>query len=468
MRLMVAGLIFSLSAPALSIARTASPDFVELAKKLMPTVVNIRTAKIIKPRQQQRPQQQRPRMQSPFDNFFEDFFRQFDGQQMPQQKSRREQSLGTGFVIDKDGYILTNNHVVNGADEVMVKLSDGRELKGEIKGTDEKLDLALIKVSDKDVFHVAELGDSDVLNVGEWVMAIGNPFGLSQTVTAGIVSAKGRVIGNGPYDDFIQTDASINPGNSGGPLFNAEGKVIGINTAIIAGGQGIGFAIPINMAKSIISQLRDTGKVTRGYLGIRFQPLTADLAKSFGMNSDKGALIANVEKDTPADRAGLKAGDVITEYDGKTINESSELPRLVATTPIDKKVSVVIFRDGKKQELSVVVGKLKGDDAASATTGDNESEKLGITVQQMTSELASRLGIKESKNGLVITEVKHGTPADEAGIVPGSIVIEINGRRPETLQQYMSIVSGIKKGDIVRLLLKRPDGSVHYVALKSE
>ncbi len=468
MRLMVAGLIFSLSAPALSIARTASPDFVELAKKLMPTVVNIRTAKIIKPRQQQRPQQQRPRMQSPFDNFFEDFFRQFDGQQMPQQKSRREQSLGTGFVIDKDGYILTNNHVVNGADEVMVKLSDGRELKGEIKGTDEKLDLALIKVSDKDVFHVAELGDSDVLNVGEWVMAIGNPFGLSQTVTAGIVSAKGRVIGNGPYDDFIQTDASINPGNSGGPLFNAEGKVIGINTAIIAGGQGIGFAIPINMAKSIISQLRDTGKVTRGYLGIRFQPLTADLAKSFGMNSDKGALIANVEKDTPADRAGLKAGDVITEYDGKTINESSELPRLVATTPIDKKVSVVIFRDGKKQELSVVVGKLKGDDAASATTGDNESEKLGITVQQMTSELASRLGIKESKNGLVITEVKPGTPAEEAGIVPGSIVIEINGRRPETLQQYMSVVSGIKKGDIVRLLLKRPDGSVHYVALKSE
>jgi len=467
MRLLLAGLIFSLSAPAMSIARTASPDFVELAKKLMPTVVNIRTAKIIKPRsQQQRPQQQRPRMQSPFDNFFEDFFRQFDGQQMPQQKSRREQSLGTGFVIDKDGYILTNNHVVNGADEVMVKLSDGRELKGEIKGTDEKLDLALIKVIDKDVFHVAELGDSDVLNVGEWVMAIGNPFGLSQTVTAGIVSAKGRVIGNGPYDDFIQTDASINPGNSGGPLFNSEGKVIGINTAIIAGGQGIGFAIPINMAKSIISQLRDTGKVTRGYLGIRFQPLTPDLAKSFGMNSDKGALIANVEKDTPADRAGLKAGDVIIEYDGKTINESSELPRLVATTPIDKKVQVVVFRDGKKQELSVVIGKLKSDNAASA--GDSENENFGITVQQLTSDLASRLGIKESKNGLVITEVKPGTPAEEAGIVPGSIVIEINGRRPDTLQQYMSVVSAIKKGDIVRLLLKRPDGSVHYVALKSE
>ena len=463
MRLLVAGFIFSLSAPTFSIARTTSPDFVELAKKLTPTVVNIRTAKVIKPK----PQQQRPRMQhSPFDNFFEEFFGQFNGQ-LPQQRQRREQSLGTGFIIDADGYILTNNHVVNGADEVMVKLSDGREIKGMIKGTDEKLDLALIKISDKEAFHAAELGDSDQLNVGEWVMAIGNPFGLSQTVTAGIVSAKGRVIGNGPYDDFIQTDASINPGNSGGPLFNSDGRVIGINTAIIAGGQGIGFAIPINMAKSIISQLRDTGKVTRGYIGIRFQPLTADLAKSFGMNSDKGALIASVDKDTPADKAGLKAGDVIIEYDGKTINESGELPRLVATTPIGRKVPLLVFRDGKKEEFSVVIGKLKSDDA-SATNGDNVSDKLGITVQQMTSELASRFGIKESKGGLVITEVKQGSSAEEAGITPGSVVIEVNGKRPDSLQQYSSVVSGIKKGDIVRLLLKRPDGSVHYIAFKSD
>jgi serine protease Do len=462
-RLLVAGLVFSLAIPALSSARTASPDFVELAKKLMPSVVNIRTAKVIKPRAQQ----QRPRMQSPFDNFFDDFFGQFNGQ-MPQQRQRREQSLGTGFIISADGYILTNNHVVSGADEVMVKLSDGREIKGEIKGTDEKLDLALIKVSDKEVFHSADLGDSDVLNVGEWVMAIGNPFGLSQTVTAGIVSAKGRVIGNGPYDDFIQTDASINPGNSGGPLFNADGKVIGINTAIIAGGQGIGFAIPINMAKGIISQLRDTGKVTRGYLGIRFQPLTADLAKSFGMKSDKGALIANVEKDTPADKAGLQAGDVIIEYDGKTITDSNELPRLVAVTPIDKKVQVVVFRDGKKQEFTVIIGVLKGEGSAAATGGEDESEKLGITVQSLTKELAARLGIKESKNGLVITVVKPGSSAEEAGVVPGSILLEINGHRPESPEQFVSVVSAIKKGDIVRLLLKRPEGGVHYVALKAE
>ncbi len=464
MRLLVAGLIVSFSIPSMSSARTASPDFVELAKRLKPTVVNIRTAKVIKPR----PNLQRPRMQqSPFDNFFDDFFGQFNGQ-MPQQRARREQSLGTGFVISPDGYILTNNHVVSGADEVMVKLSDGREIKGEIKGADEKLDLALIKVSDKEAFHAADLGDSDVLDVGEWVMAIGNPFGLSQTVTAGIVSAKGRVIGNGPYDDFIQTDASINPGNSGGPLFNSEGKVIGINTAIIAGGQGIGFAIPINLAKGIITQLRESGKVTRGYLGIRFQPLTADLAKSFGLDSEKGALISSVDKDTPAERAGLKAGDVILEYDGKPISEGIELPRYVAATPIDKQVPIVIFRDGKKQELSVVVGRLKGDETVSAATGGSESEKLGLTVQELTSEMAGRLNIKDYKGGLVISEVKPGSAAEEAGTVAGSLLIEINGQRPDSLEKYSAIVSRFKKGDVVRLLLKRPDGSIHYVAMKSE
>jgi serine protease Do len=406
-------------------------------------------------------------MQSPFDNFFEDFFGQYNGQQ-PQQRARREQSLGTGFIISSDGYILTNNHVVSGADEVMVKLSDGREIKGEIRGFDDKLDLALIKVSDKEAFHAADLGDSDALEVGEWVMAIGNPFGLSQTITAGIVSAKGRVIGNGPYDDFIQTDASINPGNSGGPLFNAEGRVIGINTAIIAGGQGIGFAIPINLAKSTIAQLRDSGKVTRGYLGVRFQPLNADLAKSFGLESEKGALIASVEKDTPAEKAGLKAGDVILEYDGKPVNEGNELPRYVAATPIDKKVTVVVFREGRKQKISVVVGKLKGADSEAAGTGGNESEKLGITVQELTSELAGRLNIKDSKGGLVISEVKPGSPAEEAGTLAGSIIVEINGQRPDSLDTYTSIVSKIKKGDVVRLLLKRPDGSMQYVAMKAE
>lgn len=466
-RLLVAALVVSIVAATLpenASAKVVSPDFVELAKKLKPSVVNIRTAKIIKPKQRiQRP----PRMQSPFDNFFEDFFGQFNDQ-LPQQRSRREQSLGTGFIISPDGYILTNNHVVNGADEVMVKLADGREVKGEIKGSDDKLDLALIKISEKESFHAAELGDSDALEVGEWVMAIGNPFGLAQTVTAGIVSAKGRVIGSGPYDDFIQTDASINPGNSGGPLFNASGKVIGINTAIIAGGQGIGFAIPINMAKGIITQLRDSGKVTRGYLGVRFQPLTADLAKSFGLESEKGALIANVEKDTPADKAGLKAGDIILEYDGKPVNEGNELPRYVAATPIDKTVQLVIFRDGKRQEVFVVVGKLKGAESEAASAAGSENAKLGLTVQELNKELAARLNIKDARSGLVITEVRPGSAAEEAGVIAGSIIVEINGQRPETLEAFSAVLAKVTKSDVVRLLLKRPDGSVHYVAMKSE
>ena len=460
-RVMFAGLVFLLALPAMAAAKYVSPDFVDLAKKLTPSVVNIRTAKVIK----QKPRALRPRIQSPFDNFFEDFFGQFD--QMPQQRQRREQSLGTGFIISTDGYIITNNHVVNGADEVQVKLSDGRELKGEIKGTDEKLDLALIKISDRNPLPSTELGDSDSLEVGEWVMAIGNPFGLAQTVTAGIVSAKGRVIGSGPYDDFIQTDASINPGNSGGPLFNAQGKVVGINTAIIAGGQGIGFAIPVNMAKGIVTQLRDSGKVTRGYLGIRFQPLTADLARSFGLDSEKGALIANVDKDTPAEKAGLKAGDVILEYDGRPIAESNELPRLVATTPIEKNVRMVVFRDGKKQDVYVVVGKLKDGDTAPAG-GGNENEKLGVTVQELTKELAAKLGIKDAKSGLVITDVKQGSPADDAGITAGSIIVEISGQRPETVDAFSGIVAKLPKGSVVRLLLKRPDGSMHFVAMKTE
>lgn len=463
-RFLVVLLACVLAMPGFLSAKPINPDFVELAKKLNPTVVNIRAAKNIKPKQRQQRRQQNPFGNNLFDDFFNRFF-----DEMPQQRPRREQNLGTGFIISADGYILTNNHVVNGADEVMVKLSDGREVKGEIKGVDEKVDLALIKINDKENLPFAELGDSDALEVGEWVMAIGNPFGLSHTVTAGIVSAKGRVIGSGPYDDYIQTDASINPGNSGGPLFSAQGKVIGINTAIIAGGGGgIGFAIPVSMAKTVVTQLRDSGKVTRGYLGVRFQPLTADLAKSFGLDSERGALIANVEKDTPAERAGLKAGDVILEFDGRAINEGNELPRYVAATPIDKKVKLVIFRDGRKQDVTLVVGTLKDGAKDSATSGNNsESDRVGITVEELRKETADRLGIRDAR-GLVVTEVKPGSSAEEAGVSPGSIVIEINGQRPETLSAFNSIIAKFKKGDFVRLLLRRPDGSVHYVAVKVE
>ncbi|HEX2767994.1 MAG TPA: trypsin-like peptidase domain-containing protein, partial [Geobacteraceae bacterium] len=262
-----------------AVAKTVSPDFVELAKKLKPSVVNISTAKTVAPQKRlQRPPNSFG--QEPFEDFFNRFF-----DNIPQH-SYKQRSLGSGFIISNEGFILTNNHVVAGADEIKIKLSDGREFKAVVKGTDEKLDLAVLKIEVKGTLPVADLGDSDAIQVGEWVMAIGNPFGLNQTVTAGIVSAMGRVIGSGPYDDYIQTDASINPGNSGGPLFNASGKVIGINTAIVAGGQGIGFAIPVNMAKSVLPQLEEKGKVTRGWLGVAIQPVTPELAQSFGVEGE--------------------------------------------------------------------------------------------------------------------------------------------------------------------------------------
>jgi len=424
-------------------AKPVLPDFVELAKRLNPTVVNIRTAKIIKPRANTG-----RRMPSPFfgNDFFDEFFAPFFGDQFqqPQQRYRKEQSLGTGFIISDDGYILTNNHVVDGADEVMVKLSDGREMKAEIKGQDEKLDLALLKLSDgARHFTAATLGDSDTLEVGEWVMAIGNPFGLAQTVTAGIVSAKGRVIGSGPYDDFIQTDASINPGNSGGPLFDTQGKVIGINTAIIAGGQGIGFAIPINIAKTVVSQLKTTGRVVRGYLGINFQGLDEGLVKSLKLPSEKGVLITNVEKDSPADKAGLKSGDVIVAFDGKAVTTENELPKLVATTPVGKQVKVTIYREGKRHDLNLTVGQAK-DGATAHGKEAGEHASIGISVQELTPELARQLRLRDIK-GVVVSEVKPGTPADEAGVVRGDLVLEVNGQRIESLSSFSEAVSKIKK-----------------------
>lgn len=458
-------LIATLSIPAASFAKPVGPDFVQLAEKLNQTVVNIRIAKTIKPRQKQF-----NRRQNPFgNNFFDDFFNRFFDDMPQHRQPHKQQSLGTGFIISADGYLLTNNHVVSDADEVLVKLSDGRELKAEIKGVDEKVDLALLKLNDKEPLPFAELGDSNALKVGEWVMAIGNPFGLSHTVTAGIVSAKGRVIGSGPYDDYIQTDASINPGNSGGPLFSAEGKVIGINTAIIAGGGGgIGFAIPIAMAKTVVEQLKNNGKVTRGYLGVRFQPLTKELAKSFGLQSEKGALIANVEKDTPAEKAGLKAGDVILEFDGKTINEGNELPKFVAATPVNKLVKLVIFRNGSKQKINLTVGTQQdGDGKSGDTTSGKEHEKIGISIEELNKETADRFGIRDNK-GIIISGVKQGSPADEAGVSAGSLLIEINGKRPVTTKEFANVTKDIKTGDIVRLLLRMPDGSIHYVAMNAE
>ena len=435
-------------------AKSILPDFVELAKQLKPAVVNVSTAKTIAP-QKKFHRTPSPFGTDPFEDFFERFF------ENAPQRSYKQRSLGSGFIISDDGYILTNNHVVAGADEIKVRLSDKREFKAEVKGTDEKLDLALLKIDGKDHFTVARLGDSDGIEVGEWVTAIGNPFGLEQTVTAGIISAKGRVIGSGPYDDFIQTDASINPGNSGGPLFNARGEVIGINTAIVAGGQGIGFAIPVNMAKNIITQLKEKGKVTRGWLGVAIQAVTPELAQSFGLETAAGALVTEVAKESPADKAGIQSGDIILGFDGKVVHEMNELPRLVADAPVGKKVEVKLLRDRKEMAVTVTIEKLseKGGEAA-VTTPDT----LGMTVAELTGELAAKLGTGETK-GVVVTGVKSGSEAEEAGIAAGDVVREINGAKITTIADYEKAVAGRKKGAVLRLLLKRGDSSL-FVALK--
>ncbi len=452
--LSLAILLGCLAAGEESFAKSGPPDFVELAKKLKPTVVNIGTAKTIKPQRRFR-QPQNQFGNDPFQDFFDRFFEE------QQPHAFKQRSLGSGFLIE-GGYIITNNHVVAGADEIKVKLDDNREFKAEVKGLDEKLDLALLKIDAKGDLPAARLGNSDSIEVGEWVMAIGNPFGLAETVTAGIVSAKGRVIGSGPYDDFIQTDASINPGNSGGPLFNAKGEVIGINTAIIAGGQGIGFAIPVNMAKSIIPQLKDKGKVTRGWLGVSIQPVTPDLAQSFGLSAEKGALVAEVLPDSPAEKAGIKAGDIITEFDGKQVNEMSELPRMVAATTVGKKVTLKLLREGAAEELPVTIEKLKdGDDGEKSGAA---ADKLGITVQALTKELAARYRTKET-TGVVVADLSVDGAAQEAGIARGDVIREINGRKIATVGDYEKAIAARKKGAAIRFLVKRGNSSL-YIAFK--
>src|SRR6266436_4669587 len=355
------------------------PDFVALAKKMRPVVVNISTTQVSEGRGPQE-------FGSPFgeDDPFNDFWKRFFGGPVPR-GPQRQQSLGSGFIIDADGSIVTNNHVVENAQKIVVKLlADEQEYEAKVVGRDPKTDIAVIKINAKTPLPTATLGDSDRLEVGEWVVAIGNPFGLDSTVTSGIVSAKGRHIGQGPYDSFIQTDAKINPGNSGGPLLNLRGEVIGINTAIFSrsgGNIGIGFAIPVNLVKELLPQLRGKGKVTRGYLGVLIQKVTPEIAESLGMEKGYGALVANVSKEGPADKAGVKVGDVITEFDGKEVKDSGDLPIIVARTTVDKKVRMKVLRDKKEIVLSVAVGELKDEEVVAAVP---EKGELGLTVQRLT------------------------------------------------------------------------------------
>jgi serine protease Do len=437
--------------------------FVELTRRVKPGVVNISTKKVVKGggrvfRQFSPPSRERDLFR---DFFGEEFFDRFFGE-IPQ-RDFVQRSLGSGFIIDKDGYIITNNHVIEGASEIRVRLSTEKEYDAEIVGRDPKTDLALIKIKSRNDLPVVALGDSDKVEIGEWVMAIGNPFGLSHTVTVGIVSAKGRVIGSGPYDDFIQTDASINPGNSGGPLFNIRGEVVGINTAIVATGQGIGFAIPINVAREIIPQLKKQGKVTRGGIGVYVQKMTPELAKSFGLEKGKGALVADVIAGGAAEKGGIRRGDIIVRFDGKEIHEMNELPRLVAATHVGKEVEVEILREGKPMKLKLKVGELKEEAAARAE--QKASVDLGMSVQEITPEMARQLRLKET-GGVIVSQVESGSPADEAGLQRGDIIQEINGQSIRRLDDYRTAMGKVKKDEVVRLLVKRGERNI-YLAFRS-
>jgi serine protease Do len=430
-------------------------SFADLAEKVKPAVVNISTTKTVRSGGYRS-----PFGRSPFDRYFgDDFFERFFGD-MPRREFK-QQSLGSGFILSTDGYIFTNNHVVEQADKIIVKLSDGREYDAKIVGRDAKTDIALIKIKATENLPVVQIGDSDKVRVGEWVVAIGNPFGLEQTVTAGIVSAKGRVIGAGPYDNFIQTDASINPGNSGGPLFNMEGKVIGINTAIVAQGQGIGFAIPIAMAQGILPDLKAKGKVTRGWMGISVQDITEDMAKSLQLKDRQGAMISEAFKGDPADRAGIRAGDIVTEVNGKKIKDTHDLLLTIAALHVGDRVQVKVMRDGKEMTFQVTVTERR-ERTETAATGSQDD--FGIEAQEITPEISRYLGIP-LKSGVVVVGVAEGSIADEAGIQPQDVILQVNRVKVTSLKEFRKEMSSKSSKNGVMLLIKRGQATF-FIALR--
>jgi len=432
-------------------AGTAS--FADLAEQLSPAVVSVRVE-----RARALPQE------FPFEGF-EEFF----GPQPPRGRRPRAVGAGSGFVISEDGFVVTNNPVVGGADKIVVIFEDGTELEAKLIGRDEKTDVALIKIEGKD-FKVAPLGDSDAARVGEWVMAIGNPLGLDHTVTVGILSAKGRrnISEDSRYDDFLQTDASINPGNSGGPLIDVSGRVIGINTAIVnpMRGQNIGFAIPINLAKSLLPQLKEKGKVTRGWLGVQIQKVTPSLAKSFGLDEPRGALVGEVLPESPAAKAKIEGGDIILEFGGKQVEDFDELPRIVAATPPGSKVDLLLLREGKKKKVSITLEEMS-DDEAGVVPAESESgtSDWGFEAEPLDAGTAQRLGLDEDTRGMVITEVEGGSPADEAGLSRRDVILEVN-RKP--VKDAASMEKALEQNPKHALLWVQRGGGKIFVSLERE
>ena len=435
-------------------------NFTELAQKVRPGVVNIQTVKNIKnggPVLHQffgNPFGGRP----PFDEFFG------PNQNRAPQYDFKQRSLGSGFILDKEGYIVTNNHVIDGADQIKIRFADGKEIGAKIIGGDSKTDLALIKIEGSKDLVPLEFGNSDSLKVGSWVVAVGSPFGLEQTVTAGIVSAKGRTIGAGPYDDFIQTDASINPGNSGGPLINMNGEVIGINTAIVPSGQGIGFAIPSDMAKGILEQLKNNGTVNRGWLGVVIQDLTPELREYYDIKDQKGVLVTQINKGDPADNAGIKQNDIILSINGKNVQTIRELSRNVADSPLDKKIPIEIHRDGQEKTL---YAKLitKSDNRVSQGPEVEKKSDLGLELAQLNPQIAQRLGYNEKEKGILVTGVQMGSKSSQAGIQRGDLIKEVNHREVTEIDEFGNLINGAKSGEAIHFLIKRPNAGIYAVKI---
>ena len=469
--LLITPLTIAEDAKSIDTLRQLGKAFASIAEKTSPAVVAIKVEKRVTVNY--------PSFQSPFgdepfdpfsDDFFDHFFRRRAPQQQPQQprsspkREFRQTGQGSGFIVSENGYILTNNHLVGDVDEVMVTLTDGRNFTAKIIGTDPDSDVAVVKIDAK-ALPTLELADSDKIEVGQWVIAIGNPFGLSHTVTAGIVSAKGRSgLGISAYEDFIQTDAAINPGNSGGPLVDLDSKVVGINTAIIGpgGNIGIGLAIPINIAKYSYEQIVSKGSVTRGYLGVAIQDLTPELAEHFDINNTKGVLVPDVTADSAAEKAGIKSGDVIVEFDGQPVEKASELQNKVAVKKPGTKVEIVVLRNGKRKTLTAELEKRPTKEVLEAGSRGQSSEKLGVSVQNLTDELAKRYGYEDLK-GVIVTEVEPDSPAARAGIQPGSLIQEVNRQAVENTRQFNEEIQKAAEEGKVMLRVRYENRSIFLI-----
>ena len=461
--------------PSAVFGKATPESFADLAQKLLPAVVNISTTQVVKQGQRG------PEVpQFPPGSPFEEFFREFFDRQRPNAPPRKQTSLGSGFVIDPTGYIVTNNHVIAEADEISVKFQDGTLLEAKIVGKDPKTDIALLKVKPDGKLPSVKFGNSDKSRVGDWILAIGNPFGLGGTVTAGIVSARAREL-SGPYDDYIQTDASINRGNSGGPMFNLKGEVIGINTAIFSpsgGSVGIGFAVPSALAKPVVDQLRSFGRTKRGWLGVHIQTVTEELAESLGLDGPRGALVASVTNEGPAQKAGILDGDVILSFNNKPVNEMRRLPRLVAETTVGKSVEVLVWRKGKKIKKSVTLGELEKAENSVASLKDRPEtkrktpktiESLGLTLLAITPELREKYKLSKDTKGVVVIKVAEGSAAAKKGVRPGTVVLKM-GQDQEQVLKPAQVAGKVQeaqkaKAKTILLLLER-EGNQRFVALK--